>query len=505
MLELRIVKGPAQMGQTYNLNLGQSLVLGRGEDCDVMLASKGISKRHCRVTAVAGSRLEVEDLKSSNGTFINGVLVKKHFLKPGDSLNLHDFTLQVFVRAPDHFAGHHATSGHVNIEAVADGRTPTTPKDEGPAVTRWLNANVYPWADRLSQNIDVRSLLAGFFVLWSVLIIVVTASPFSQKANLRVEEQAVEVARLYARQLVRINQQAIVDQRYRNLISELDERPGRTNGLVQALILNTQNAQILAPSDLFGQSLPNHFAATAINKDTEYFAVDDDGIAYASAPIRVGTPSGNKTMATAFVIFDTGKNKFTIASLVDQIVTSLLISLATSLLFILFIYRWIDGSVDQLSTRVDNALKNAEPNVQISVKWPALQALTEQISFALGRAQGGGAGNSAAGGAGEWARAVVNGSRTAAAALTADLIVNAWNSAMENLIGIRANLAIGSDISGASRDVSFEAAIRDLTAQAPLSPWSPLSRELEFSGNRYLLSVVYGDGAHLAQISRIED
>lgn len=503
MLALRITKGPVRMGDSFLVPLGESLVIGRNDDCNISLRSSGISKRHCRVTAIAGSRLEVEDLKSSNGTFVNGVMIKKHVLKPGDSLSLNEFTFQLMVKAPEA-----AQPSHLGLSIESPGSfqsVSAAPAAEIAEVVEqnWLDKNVYPLADRLSESFDVRMLLGGFFLLWSVLMIFLTATPFSEKANLRVQDQAAEVARLYARQLVRLNQQAIVEQRYRNLISDLDDHPGKTPGLVSAMILDATTAQILAPSEMFGQSLPNPFAVAAINKDSEFSQFDKDGLAYVSAPIRVGSANGNKTAATAFVVLDTSRSQFTFSALLDQVLNSLLISLAISLLFILFIYRWIDGSLGQLSSKVDVALKRSESSVSNSVKWPALQLLSDQISFALGRSQSGG--GSVGTGDGEWAKAVANASPLAAAAFTSNLQVSAWNSLMENLIGIRANLALGADISGASRDVAFESTIRNLAQQAPLNPWTATSKEIEFNGVRHLISMVYGQGAFLAQISKIEE
>lgn len=506
MLTLRIIKGPQRTGESFSVPLGESLIIGRNEDCNISLRSSGISKRHCRVTAIAGSRLEVEDLKSSNGTFVNGVMVKKHVLKAGDSLSLNEFTFQVMVKAPELAP----SSGHLALNIENPGTFQSV--SAAPAVEvaevvneTWLDKNVYPLADRLSESFDIRMLLGGFFLIWSVMMIFLTASPFSEKANSRVQDQAAEVARLYARQLVRLNQQAIVEQRYRNLISDLDDHPGKTPGLVSAMILDASTAQILAPSEMFGQSLPNPFAVAAINKDSEFTQFDKDGLAYVSAPIRVGSANGNKTAATAFVVLDTSRSQFTFSALLDQVLNSLLISLAISLLFILFIYRWIDGSLGQLSARVDVALKRSEGSVSNPVKWPALQVLADQISFALGRSQNSGGSSSSHGGSGEWASAVANGTSLPAAAFTSNLQVSAWNSSMENLIGIRANLALGADISGASRDVAFETTIRGLAQQAPLNPWTAVSKEIEFNGIRHLISMVYGQEAFLAQISKVEE
>ncbi len=507
MLELRVTKGEAHKGEKFALPAHGSVTIGRDSSCDIKLSSKGISKRHCRLTGLSGSRIEVEDLGSANGTFVNGVLIKKHILKVGDSLNIHDFTLQVCMRAPELVASS-ASGNFFDAEGNPAPEMTLSFVDKRNPALRWLEANVFPLADSLSEKFDLRFLMVVFFIIWSILIISFTASPFRQKANERVTEQAAEVAKLYARQLARVNQQAVIDQRYRDLIAELDARPGQTPGLLNAMILDATSSQILAPAEFFGQGLPNPFAAAAVNQDQEFVQVDSDGTIYASTPLKIGTPQGNKTVATAFVVFNGTEKVFSIAALLNQIVDSLLKALLFSALFLLFVYRWVEGTLLALTQKMDTAMKKSESTVTMPTRWPALQNLIEQVSAALGRAAGGdpAVNAHAAGGAhSAWAMAAVNNSAAPAAAFNHDLQVTAWNPAMEQVIGIRASMAVGSDISGASRDFSFESMVRELAASGSAAPWTPQQRPMEFSGRRFMASFVAGQGVYLLNLNALED
>ena len=51
------------------LMLGDSMSFGRTEDNDVILADDGVSRHHARITR-RGERFLLEDLSSSNGTFL---------------------------------------------------------------------------------------------------------------------------------------------------------------------------------------------------------------------------------------------------------------------------------------------------------------------------------------------------------------------------------------------------------------------------------------------------
>jgi predicted component of type VI protein secretion system len=62
-------------------------VVGRREDCDFRIPLGEISRKHCRLIR-DGEALRVEDLGSSNGTFVNGQRVQESVLQPGDTLQV---------------------------------------------------------------------------------------------------------------------------------------------------------------------------------------------------------------------------------------------------------------------------------------------------------------------------------------------------------------------------------------------------------------------------------
>lgn len=69
------------------LRRGQTLVVGRGSQADVVLNHPQISSRHLKLS-FDGSRIEAEDLGSLNGTFVNGGKIGCVSLRPGDLVRL---------------------------------------------------------------------------------------------------------------------------------------------------------------------------------------------------------------------------------------------------------------------------------------------------------------------------------------------------------------------------------------------------------------------------------
>ena len=69
-------------------------VIGRAAECEVCILDNGLSRRHSAIETISG-RSYLVDLRSKNGSFINGVRVDREALQPGDVIRLGEvlFTL----------------------------------------------------------------------------------------------------------------------------------------------------------------------------------------------------------------------------------------------------------------------------------------------------------------------------------------------------------------------------------------------------------------------------
>jgi hypothetical protein len=64
-----------------------STVLGRADTSDVVVANSDVSSRHC-ILDIQTRGVFILDLDSTNGTFVNGNLVRDGYLNPGDRIEL---------------------------------------------------------------------------------------------------------------------------------------------------------------------------------------------------------------------------------------------------------------------------------------------------------------------------------------------------------------------------------------------------------------------------------
>lgn len=88
-----VVVGGKLRGKEFVLEDGENII-GRDTECDVVLGVDGVSKRHLSIT-VTNDVAYVQDLNSSNGTFVNGKLVSRATVKNGDQLGLPDLIIQI--------------------------------------------------------------------------------------------------------------------------------------------------------------------------------------------------------------------------------------------------------------------------------------------------------------------------------------------------------------------------------------------------------------------------
>ena len=72
---------------TFRLRTGAVKTVGRAPRADFIVDAALVSRLHCRITA-GTDRLEVVDLKSTNGTYVNGKRIDKAHLGDGDRLRL---------------------------------------------------------------------------------------------------------------------------------------------------------------------------------------------------------------------------------------------------------------------------------------------------------------------------------------------------------------------------------------------------------------------------------
>lgn len=105
------------------IDIDKSLSIGRSDSNDLVLAASQISRQHAKINRI-GEQLYVQDLGSSNGTFINGerISTEAHALQATDELAFADLVFLVVNAPVDALDGASFLDSLQNIENF----TPTT-------------------------------------------------------------------------------------------------------------------------------------------------------------------------------------------------------------------------------------------------------------------------------------------------------------------------------------------------------------------------------------------
>jgi len=141
-------KGGAERRETFDKN---EINVGRVQGNDLMLPKGNVSKHHARLLFRDG-RFIVTDLKSTNGTYVNGrKIAQATIVREGDKIYIGDFVLRLETNGAGAAADQQQTTGDDELRTVgrndpapgpAPGRPPAPLPNAPPAVT--LKAPTHP-------------------------------------------------------------------------------------------------------------------------------------------------------------------------------------------------------------------------------------------------------------------------------------------------------------------------------------------------------------------------
>jgi len=110
---------------------GADVLVGRGEEAAIRIASTEVSREHCRLIPLQG-KVRVIDLNSRNGTFVDGRPVNgERILSPGGSLTVGPLTFLL--------VGNEETVVQCEVTVALKGRTGTSDQLSEDKIVDWLS------------------------------------------------------------------------------------------------------------------------------------------------------------------------------------------------------------------------------------------------------------------------------------------------------------------------------------------------------------------------------
>jgi pSer/pThr/pTyr-binding forkhead associated (FHA) protein/PAS domain-containing protein len=230
-------------------------VIGRLETSDVRIASNGVSKKHA-VIVIKGESVYVTDLGSRNGTFVNGVMVKRKDLNVGDKIAVHDHVFQLVkgdikVAELSNLPGIDFRSKEDDADEYQGSPRMYAPGVKGD-IDHFLDTTVMPFFEAVTKKYSVSSIIT--VVLLSVIIIVtlVVTIPVVQFDRLVLDQETAQRAVYLVSILAEQNKETVsVQSQESPSLKAIEKQPG----VVYAWVADA-SGRVLASSEGGGDQLP---------------------------------------------------------------------------------------------------------------------------------------------------------------------------------------------------------------------------------------------------------
>ena len=529
MYRLVIVSGPNR-GSSFTLSDGKNAI-GRQMENQIVLTSSKVSKVHC-VVFVSGDRVDLLDESSTNGTFINGALVKKQIMKPGDKLGVGDFVMElvrvgasanaglsnviplsISVNPGNGFGNMPASHGtHGNLAISMPHSQPASqfnpvmssgpmeveaPTDPAEKIKFLFEGKIMPGFYGYLMKNEYRMIVAFLLAALVVASVVGSVMPTLDVANKAIEKEAKTRAQILAREVADRFTPAITNHN----TSQIDLSVLENDDNVRMAAIVNLDMQIIAPQSRLNQMLAGgdeaSFAMEMARRVREgdehsHARLTEEMHAIAIEPIRVVDARTVKSQVVALVVvsIDYSRNMIEVGGMSLAYSIGFAIAGIAGVLIFLVLMRLTLKPFEVLNDDLDQVLRGDLPKVTHEFKIGELNNLWENINSAITKGSKGG--NTSAGMEVEvhWdyelaaVRAIAEATNAAYIAFDASQKVTALNAQLDDVMGIRAE-AIGQGLSQIARDTAFVALVNDLKERVAGSSSRSAMEETEFSGVLY--------------------
>lgn len=119
---LRFISGKYQGGE-FPLRMGREIIIGRSSDLDMVLVEDMVSRKHAKIVTSNGE-IYIQDMGSTNGTFVNGEKVERARLAEGDRILVGTSIIKLIAVDPGQVA-HSEAEARQRLQAGAAQRQST--------------------------------------------------------------------------------------------------------------------------------------------------------------------------------------------------------------------------------------------------------------------------------------------------------------------------------------------------------------------------------------------
>ncbi|MFN7728282.1 MAG: FHA domain-containing protein [Bdellovibrio sp.] len=530
MWGLKFLNGPLA-GQIVPLKVGGNRI-GRSTSADLQLSVPGVSKDHVEIM-VAADKILINDLQSSNGTFLNGVRIKGALAKPGDKISIHNVLLEIVpysgsrvlalprtgashvparagngqnalvpggsgAAVPGHFVGQQQYEQPLmNLTEPEAGPPPPPPPQNLAGHVQnviqksqdFVESVALPGVYNLPRVFDFKQVILGFIGIYIILVTLLSIVPMKQITSESIQNESLRRAITVARSLAAANEKIL---RSNDLSSFSTDMVLREEGIEDVYIVSKEG-MIVAPPERTG-SAPREtgFVRKVRGQPREYSEELGTGQIAAAVPVLVFDPElqQNTAKAHAIVVYNPGNLAFDDGRAFSLFVQMLFLAFIIGGILFFFLYKLIEHPFKLLNNELDQALREGRDQASIDFNLPVLQNLMTNVNSLLARAAAGSAPQMAVAGKGARDQEIFNLMQLIGypcILIARDTQVVRLNSAFEGLTGMTSDKVVGSKISEIP-DPAMQQNFQHLMNQADVNMSRINSDNLELSGHLFTLS-----------------
>ncbi len=387
-----VVVGGKLRGQEYILKAGDNL-LGRDPSADVHFQVEGVSKKHMTVT-VTDDVVYLQDNGSSNGTFLNGRIIKRAAIKAGDKIGLPNAVLQLVYVQEKKVVVKKKTAVHREKEQTIDdllsGGKP--PENLIPKLFWLFRYKIMKPLHGLNQEYEWRVMLGIATFLFALSTISLTISPLLQDSKKILLEEVRLRAVHYADEIARINavslEQGALDRVDTKFLDSGEE------GVVSYELYDL-NGRIVRPTSKMNEFTNDSFSVQVKNilssnqkGNREYVAMrlEDNQIGVGKVIKTLNSKTGNVEPVAFIAIRFAPTTLATEASnSARAYLESLITSLLVGIIFYGIIYYLTLRPMEEMKFQIEEALRGRRRNVDSQLLFEELGPVRESVNTTLQR------------------------------------------------------------------------------------------------------------------------
>lgn len=442
MWSVRFLSGP-QAGQIHDLKLGKN-ILGRGAHCQIKVQSVGISKDHCEIH-VYKDKMMVVDLKSSNGTFLNGVKIQNSILNLGDKISLFDVIMDV-IPTPDmrpksnpnnlpvrqtqqpvnqqfanqqliqqglvpqmqqplmnqqdqsYYSGANAyqqnpqgfpQQGQYAQMSAAAQSNPLFKPAEMPLsleekVERYIENTLMPFIYKASIVMPFKQVMLGVVLLFIIMVTLLSLIPLTTITKESNFNEAAKRAKTVARALARVNETALLSGQLGSLsVAEALKE----DGIKEAIIIQQSDGAIVAPTEKAGREASKPFIIQARKESRASQGKIDANTIGASHPIGFydATTGESQVKYHAIVYYDISTLGVEQGRVISLFMQTLVIAALLGMIVFFIFSRLVQYPMLQLNKQIDIALREKSDRTEVAFDYPEFQKLVANVNLLLNR------------------------------------------------------------------------------------------------------------------------